>query len=93
MRAEERFGIELDHETHRKIRDVISGDHRDEGRVLACLQRTARGRKVYRMLFRGKVFRLVWDKARRTVVTLLPQDEVDLAEQAKYGTKEVAHGS
>jgi len=92
-RAEERFGIVLDHATHRTIRDVISGANNTEGRVLGCLQRTEKGRKVYRMLFRGKVFRLVWDKARRTVVTLLPQDEVDLAEQVAQVAKEATHGS
>lgn len=76
-RAEERFGIDLNHETHRAIRDVIGGSS-TEGKVLACLEKTLRGRRTYRITFRGRVIRLIWDRPRRTVVTLLPQDEIDL---------------
>lgn len=82
-RAAERYGIVLDHETHRILRDTVTGQRPHPGTNTMGGQKVGKHRRLYRVNFYGLVIRVIWDKLNKTIVTLLPQDEEDLLVQAK----------
>lgn len=68
-RAAERFGVHLTHEAEREILDKITN-----GKA-TFIKKESNRVSLFGVIFAGKETVVVYDRARKTIVTLMPRGE------------------